>query len=210
MKPYNYFLLLLTVLFIFSMVSCTPISTDPPFPDQEDDLPQLPDNVAVSDKDKKIFDIVTRRYTDAELQEIYDLNCDLSARQYETFESFNAVYPAECVRETIVDGEIIAYCVNYWGETKVLTVSLSKNTSKQDVMSFTMHTLHLAKADFDSLVLYESTMEDVRLIDPLGTYWVLSMFRGWDSSVHYTTDGYDISISYTADHIIRKISIELI
>lgn len=145
--------------------------------------------------DKKIDELVSKRYSDSQLLTITQLNA--------TMEELNEQYPIECLRKV---GN--TYRVSYLGNDSVAVILFD---SRENKILGRVYSLHLTKADYNGLAIGQS-LEIVQKTDPNGEY--LFLYTGSDNapkiSTHYTKDGYLIAVEYDEGNTITRITTSLI
>jgi len=97
------------------------------------------------------------------------------------------------------------YRIIYRGETKILKLIFDDFGNK---VADSVHSTTLTKSAFDTLCV-GSSLSEVRAIDPNGEY--LFLYTGRNDipriSMHYTTDGFVITITYDKNNVIEKMDI---
>ena len=105
-------------------------------------------------------------------------------------------------------GKITEYRVSYLGDERIAVLLFDSSGNK--ILGNTYRT-QLLKSDFNGLAKGQS-LDAVRAIDPNGEY--LFLYTGRNDtpkeSLHYTKDGYLITIQYDASCSIISINEELI
>lgn len=151
--------------------------------------------IEISPLDKNIADLVSPINDAKQLQEI--------ANDYGTLGKLNAKYRIECIRE---DNGM--YRVSYLGEDGVAVIWYGETGER---LWGNVYKTQLLKNDFDGIKKGQ-TLDDVRMVDPNGEY--LFLYAGRNDlprkSVHYTKDGYCISIWYDNSNIISSMIEELL
>jgi len=149
----------------------------------------------ISEKEKSIQELLTKIYSEEQLDEISDLQLDMNG--------LNSEYPIQCLRE-IANG----YRVAYRSIDSVLLVYFDFNNSK---LFSQKHVFSKTKADFKNIKIGQS-LDEVRAFDELGDY--LFLYTGRTDtprlSSHYTIDGYVFKISYDEDLKVVAIETELV
>ena len=152
-------------------------------------------NINVSDSNRSLNELASITYEEPQLSEISGFGGSLN--------EFDSKYKIECLRHT--EG---IYRASYLGERSVAVIIFDKQGNK---LSGNIHSIHLPKSDFDSLIIGD-LLEDVQAIDPNGEYLFLYSGRSDTPklSSHYTKDGYIITIEYDDSNTIVGIKYELI
>ena len=149
----------------------------------------------ISPSDKSIIDLSSKTYDTSQLLQIIEFTGSIH--------ELNAQYPIECLRE--ING---FYRVSYLGDGRVAVLMFDPSGNN---LSGSVYSTQQPKKSFDELSVGQS-LEDVRAVDPDGEYSFL--FTGRNDipkvSTHYTTDGYMITIEYSASNTITGIIEELI
>lgn len=131
-------------------------------------------------------------YSDEQLSEI----AKLSGSMNDITDSYKTNY------KTKVD---VGYRVIYRGETKILMLIFDESENK---VSSSFHDMTLNKDAFN-MICVGSALSEVRAIDPQGDY--LFIYAGSNDiprvSMHYTMDGFVITITYDKNNMIEKIDI---
>ena len=155
-------------------------------------LPQHDNPTSVSDITHSEETMV---YTDEEISKITDFAGSL--------EELTSHYITNYLHENK-----LGHCVIYRGETKIAILFF--DTEGEKITSY-VQTPVVSKEAFSSLSV-GNTLEEVRTIDPGGDYPFLYAGRNDVPaiSMHYTTDGYCITIEYDEYHVIESIKIESI
>ena len=145
--------------------------------------------------DKNIMELVSKKYSDAQLRTISQLEATMS--------ELNKQYPIECLRKIGT-----AYRVSYLGNDGVAIIYFDSSEKKT---LGSVCRLHLTKADFDELTIGQS-LERVQELDPQGEY--LFLYSGRNDapkiSTHYTIDGYLITVEYDEENAILGVTTSLI
>lgn len=153
--------LLLTLILILSVCLCSCDSGE----------------LKISPNNKSLFELATKVYTDAELEEIKKFSG--------TIDELHQKYKIECLRETSGTEQRVSYL----GENKVLNLYF---TSKSDyvwkeLVSISPHSLE----EFNNAITVGQIYSEVREFDPSGYFYSV----GSDAiSVHVTKDGYLFSV----------------
>lgn len=137
--------------------------------------------IELSPEKKSICELVSCYYTEEDLDNIV---------QFEgTVNALDSQYPVECIRKTDK-----GYRVSYLSENGIAIIIFDVDGYKISGFTFSLSQPKLA---FDSLS-EESSLDDVQIIDPNGSYYFLYTGRNDvpRESVHYTTDGYMLTIEY--------------
>lgn len=143
---------------------------------------------------ENVIDIVSKKYSDSELLEI--------SKYKGTINKLNDKYPVECLRKI---GEY--HRVAYLGTNSILIIYFDDNGN---IISRNIYNSVLKKSDFDILKIGMS-LEEVKKIDPNGDYSFIYTGRNdLKTSLHYTKDGYILSIEYDENNTIVNISESLI
>lgn len=152
-------------------------------------------NIEISPPDKSLVDLASKTYDETELLELMKFDGLLN--------ELNVKYPIECLRE---DNGM--YRVSYLGDESVVIFLFDGSGNK---LFGRTYSTQLLKSDFDKLLKGQS-LDEVRAIDPNGEY--LFLYTGKNDtpkeSLHYTKDGYLITIQYDASCSIISINEELI
>ena len=152
-------------------------------------------NIEISPPDKSLVDLASKTYDETELLELMKFDGLLN--------ELNVKYPIECLRE---DNGM--YRVSYLGDESVVIFLFDGSGNK---LFGRTYSTQLLKSDFDKLLKGQS-LDEVRAIDPNGEY--LFLYTGRNDtpkeSLHYTKDGYLITIQYDASCSIISINEELI
>ena len=139
-------------------------------------------NIEISQPDKSLVDLASKTYDEADLSELAEFNGLLN--------ELNTKCPIECLRK---DNGVLLF-----------------DSSGNKILGNTYRT-QLLKSDFNGLAKGQS-LDAVRAIDPNGEY--LFLYTGRNDtpkeSLHYTKDGYLITIQYDASCSIISINEELI
>lgn len=145
--------------------------------------------------DKSIIDLSTKAYNAQELSDIIQFNGLVS--------ELNQKYPIECLRS---DGEF--YRVVYLGacEAAVIVFDEAGNKVLSNIYSAENH-----KSDFAELKEGQP-LDFVKTIAPNGDYTFLHSGRNdvERNSVHYTDDGYIVTVGYDNSNKIISINYDLI
>lgn len=151
--------------------------------------------IELSPNDKSLEELSTKIYNESELQDIAILE--------DSMQELNKKYPVECVR-----GTLAGYRVSYVGETDLAVIIF--DTSGQKIMG-SIYKISKSKENFENLSKGIS-LESVQKIDPNGNYSFLYTGRNDTpkQSVHYTSDGYLITIDYDEQNNISNIFSEFI
>lgn len=149
----------------------------------------------LSPNDKNLKELSTKIYSESELLDIVALEGSI--------QELNKKYPIECVREISA-----GYRVSYIGETNLAVIIFDVSGQK---MMGNIYKISKSKEYFDNLSNGNS-LESVQRIDPNGNY--LFLYSGRNDiprqSIHYTSDGYMITIDYDEQNNISDISSEFI
>ena len=152
-------------------------------------------NIERSQPDKSWVDLASKTYDETDLSELAEFNGLLN--------ELNTKYPIECLRK---DNGV--YRVSYLGDGRIAVLLFDSSGNK--ILGNTYRT-QLLKSDFNGLAKGQS-LDAVRAIDPNGEY--LFLYTGRNDtpkeSLHYTKDGYLITIQYDASCSIISINEELI
>lgn len=152
-------------------------------------------NIEISQPDKSLVDLASKTYDETDLSELAEFNGLLN--------ELNTKYPIECLRK---DNGV--YRVSYLGDGRIAVLLFDSSGNK--ILGNTYRT-QLLKSDFNGLAKGQS-LDAVRAIDPNGEY--LFLYTGRNDtpkeSLHYTKDGYLITIQYDASCSIISINEELI
>lgn len=181
MRLTKYFFLIFLTVMLLMICSCTKGGSDL--------------NIEISPPDKSLVDLASKTYDEAELLELMKFDGLLN--------ELNVKYPIECLRE---DNGM--YRVSYLGDESVVIFLFDGSGNK---LFGRTYSTQLLKSDFDKLLKGQS-LDEVRAIDPNGEY--LFLYTGRNDtpkeSLHYTKDGYLITIQYDASCSIISINEELI
>lgn len=152
-------------------------------------------SVRLSPQDETLYELSTEIYDDYELKNIAEFSG--------TLQELNANYPIECIRKISA-----GYRASYCGEFNVTSIIF--DASGQKIIGNVYQTSK-EKIYFDDLSVGDS-IEDVKEIDSAASYSFLYTGRNDTpkQSVHYTSDGYLITIEYDNNHLISDIKSELI
>ena len=152
-------------------------------------------NIEISQPDKSLVDLASKTYDETDLSELAEFNGLLN--------ELNTKCPIECLRK---DNGV--YRVSYLGDGRIAVLLFDSSGNK--ILGNTYRT-QLLKSDFNGLAKGQS-LDAVRAIDPNGEY--LFLYTGRNDtpkeSLHYTKDGYLITIQYDASCSIISINEELI
>ena len=152
-------------------------------------------NIEISQPDKSLADLASKTYDETDLSELAEFNGLLN--------ELNTKYPIECLRK---DNGV--YRVSYLDDERIAVLLFDSSGNK--ILGNTYRT-QLLKSDFNGLAKGQS-LDAVRAIDPNGEY--LFLYTGRNDtpkeSLHYTKDGYLITIQYDASCSIISINEELI
>lgn len=170
-----------TVLFVLIVLLTSCVSNDVL------GVPLSPNNI-------NIAELVTKKYSDDELNSIADFEGTVS--------DLNHIYPVECFRK-FMDGYRSVYC----GNKKICILTFDvKGTKKYGGV----YDCSKTKADFNGVFLGQS-IDSVKVIDPKGDYiFLYTGSEGSKISTHFTKDGYMIMIHYDDSLTVVKIECELI
>ena len=139
--------------------------------------------------------MASKTYDETDLSELAEFNGLLN--------ELNTKCPIECLRK---DNGV--YRVSYLGDGRIAVLLFDSSGNK--ILGNTYRT-QLLKSDFNGLAKGQS-LDAVRAIDPNGEY--LFLYTGRNDtpkeSLHYTKDGYLITIQYDASCSIISINEELI
>lgn len=151
--------------------------------------------IELSPQDKSLFEMSTKIYGEDELTTISSFRG--------TIQELDETFPIECIRKTTT-GYRVTFCGN------VSLVSLVFDNSGQIIFG-SVYKISESKASFGDLTIGK-TVEDVKKIDPSGSYMFLYSGRNDvpKQSIHYTNDGYLIIIEYDEKYCISNIVEELI
>lgn len=181
MRLTKYFFLIFLTVMLLMICSCTKGGSDL--------------NIEISPPDKSLVDLASKTYDETELLELMKFDGLLN--------ELNVKYPIECLRE---DNGM--YRVSYLGDESVVIFLFDGSGNK---LFGRTYSTQLLKSDFDKLLKGQS-LDEVRAIDPNGEY--LFLYTGKNDtpkeSLHYTKDGYLITIQYDASCSIISINEELI
>lgn len=148
----------------------------------------------VSTEGSNLIDLDDKVYAEEDLQKIVNFNGSLT--------ELNAQYSIKCKREINQQ-----YRAAFRGETKIAILYFDKDGNKVFSKAYQWS---VKKECFDKLQKGDS-LDKVIQIDPDGEYLFLYTDRNdFHSSVHFTTDGYLITIDYDEKNTIKSIDIELI
>lgn len=149
----------------------------------------------LSPNNKSLIELSTTTYNIQELKNIISFSG--------TIQELSNKYPIECIRKTQV-----GYRVSYYGESNFASI-IFDNSGKKLIEKIYKESSD--KTYFDSLSTGNS-IEDVKKIDPNGDYSFLYTGRNDvpKQSIHYTSDGYLITINYNENNLISNIEKELI
>lgn len=181
MRLTKYFFLIFLTVMLLMICSCTKGGSDL--------------NIEISPPDKSLVDLASKTYGETELLELMKFDGLLN--------ELNVKYPIECLRE---DNGM--YRVSYLGDESVVIFLFDGSGNK---LFGRTYSTQLLKSDFDKLLKGQS-LDEVRAIDPNGEYLFLYTDRNDTpkESLHYTKDGYLITIQYDASCSIISINEELI
>ena len=181
MRLTKYFFLIFLTVMLLMICSCTKGGSDL--------------NIEISPPDKSLVDLASKTYDETELLELMKFDGLLN--------ELNVKYPIECLRE---DNGM--YRVSYLGDESVVIFLFD---GSGNILFGRTYSTQLLKSDFDKLLKGQS-LDEVRAIDPNGEY--LFLYTGRNDtpkeSLHYTKDGYLITIQYDASCSIISINEELI
>ncbi len=133
------------------------------------------------DSDRKLEDIVTKCYSDDELNDIKKFSG--------TINELNIQFPIECIRE-----DLYVYRISYMGESKVVMLTFDKQGKK---CAGNIYILKNTKEDFENIKIGDK-LESIKAFEPDGDY----PFLYYNSaeiekvSTHCSKDGYFITIQY--------------
>lgn len=152
--------------------------------------------IAVSPENENVHQLVSRVYTDDELEE-------LSNKRFQSVESLNNSYPIECVRASNwhnTSGQLVQnYSVIYCSANKYVFVGIHYLDSELDG-KLTPSGPFDARYDlawFEEKLVIGMPLEVVETeVDPYGYYPIHNVS---DCSIHKTSDGYSIVITYSMD-----------
>lgn len=149
----------------------------------------------LSPTDKSIIELSARKYTTQELSDIIQFGGSVS--------ELNKKYPVECLRS---DGEI--YRVSYLGFSEVAVIVFDEAENK--ILS-NIYVTENKKSDFAELKEGQQ-LDAVKAIAPNGDYTFLYSGRNdvEHSSVHYTDDGYIVTVGYDNSNKIISVKYDLI
>lgn len=154
-----------------------------------------PKNVDVkpSPDEFNIMDSATQQYTYDELVSIANYTGGI--------DQYASTYPMECIRQ-----KGVTYRLAYRGESHVAVIYFDATGTK------TLGRVYTASTPVSELnSVMRKTLEDVREIDPNGDYIFLYTGRNDDrTSIHYTSDGFVVRITYDEKHVVVDIETELI
>jgi hypothetical protein len=181
MRSAKYYFAAIVLMMLLVICSCTAGGTDL--------------NIEISQPDKSLVDLASKTYDETDLSELAEFNGLLN--------ELNTKYPIECLRK---DNGV--YRVSYLGDERIAVLLFDSSGNK--ILGNTYRT-QLLKSDFNGLAKGQS-LDAVRAIDPNGEY--LFLYTGRNDtpkeSLHYTKDGYLITIQYDASCSIISINEELI
>ena len=160
--------LLLTLILILSVCLCSCDSGE----------------LKISPNNKSLFELATKVYTDAELEEIKKFSG--------TIDELHQKYKIECLRETSGTEQRVSYL----GENKVLNLYF---TSKSDyvwkeLVSISPHSLE----EFNNAITVGQPWSDVMGFDPAGYFYSIGATV---ISTHITRDGYIFKVAGRDDEI---------
>ena len=149
----------------------------------------------VSSSETNINDLATKRYDEMELQKISSFKG--------TINELHEQYPVYCCRQTNN-----MYRISYLGSDRIVLLLFDNEGNK--ILSKNRET-KLSKSDF-SILKKGDPLEKVMEIDTEGEY--LFLYTGRNDtpkeSLHYTKDGFLITIKYNDNNLIDYINEELI
>ena len=151
--------------------------------------------IEISPSDKSLVVLTTATYEDSQLMQIVQFSGSLN--------ELDDLYPIECIREQ--DG---FYRVSYLGDGSVAVLLFD---ALGEMACANIYNMQSSNADFDALEEGQS-LESVRGIDPNGEY--LFLYTGRNDvprrSLHFTKEGYLITIEYNDSNVITSKKMELI
>ncbi len=181
MRLTKYYSLILIIVMLFALCSCTK---------GERDL-----NIDISPTDKSIVDLASKIYDETELLELTEFNGSLS--------DLNNKYPIECLREN--NG---IYRVSYLGDGSI-AIFLFDGSGNRILGS--VYSTQLLKSDFDGLVKGQSLDDVRVVDPNGEYLFLYTGRNDTPKvSSHYTKDGYLITIEYDVSNVIISINEELI
>ena len=138
--------------------------------------------------------MITKTYSDTEIEEIVKFEGSLK--------KLNSAYEIEYIR----DNNGIGYKIYYWGESVVGFIGYDYFGKNPTATTFSISS---SKSEFDALIIGVDTLDSVREIDPEGNYiFLYTGVRIPSVSGHFTSDGYDIDISYDDNNVITGIDVK--
>ena len=185
--------ILIVSLLVLTLAGCT---ASPETPVNEETIQDAP-NIAweTSPMDANVNSLITTAYSESDLQKICEFEGNIHA--------YNEAYPIVCIR-----GFPETYRAAYIGESCVAVIWFDGAGQKLLARMFEQN--HPV-SDYLEIESAED-LETVRNLYPEGDYLFLFMGRNDvpRTSVHYTTDGYIVYISYDSENKVEEISTELI
>lgn len=157
--------------------------------------------------DKTILSIINNQ---TEKEELITKSYDIDGYgnnfiKYETsLSAVNDKYEIECLREI----ETGFYAVFKDNNNGWLFVFFTKEDNEYITTDYWHVNQALYKSNFESIIVGESTFDDVKSIDPYG-YEMFSILQGrLPFTIHETIDGYRIEISYNTDYTVADITFD--
>lgn len=160
-------------------------------------IEKTPINLQVSDSAKTVFELVSKNYDKSHLLEIWKFSGTLS--------ELDDKYPVECLRK-----DNSTYRASYLGDDSILVLFFDDLGERTGGF---VYNISPPRASFATLSIGQSVL-DVKSFDPNGSY--LFLYAGSSEipheSMHFTEDGYMITIEYdqSIDPKIINIKEELI
>ena len=160
----------------------------------------LNSSIVISDSGKKLKDLVTRKYSDDELEKIICFSGSII--------ELDSKYPIECIRE-----DTYVYRVSYMGNTSVAVLEFGK----VDMGSVgRIYELKHTKEEFNGIKVGD-TLNSVIEFEPNGDYpfLYLSSSEIPKISTHCTIDGYYILIQYRCsddgmNYVVESITVKFV
>jgi len=152
-------------------------------------------NMKLSSENKTLIELSTKAYEDDEITSIMSFTGSI--------QELNKIYPIECIRKIPV-----GYRVSYCGISNFISILFDNSGNK---LIGNIYKISNSKSYFNNLIIGNS-IEEVKRIDPNGNYVFLYTGRNDipKQSVHYTSDGYLLTISYDENNLISNIESEYI
>lgn len=151
--------------------------------------------IRLSPSNETITNLVSVKYNENQL---------LSIIQFDgSMDDLNNEYPIECLRKS---GN--TYCASYLGKFSVAVIVFDEKGNK---IFGDIYSALNPKSDFETIFIGDS-LENVQKIDPKGDYAFLYTGRNDfpRQSIHFTNDGYRITITYDESDTVSNINSELV